>query len=147
VQSQLSFSVTTLTDFNALAQLTHGGGGDTNASRTAAIWRTLPQYPSASIWVEEHRVLSSGQMPPGDRAAMIMVEERRGPAPQRMATRPSGRSGRSRGSGRNGRNGRSDACETAGTGRRERIDWSGFGDKVTLRILHPQTPQLREHLG
>jgi len=79
VQSQLSFTVATLADFNALAQLSHeGAGGDTNASRTAAIWRALLQYPSASIWVEDHGVLSAGQPPPGDRAAMIVVEERRG---------------------------------------------------------------------
>jgi diguanylate cyclase (GGDEF)-like protein/PAS domain S-box-containing protein len=79
VQSQLSFTVATLADYNALAQLTHGGGSsDTNASRTAAIWRALLLYPSASIWVEEHGVLSAGQMPQGDRAAMIVVEERRG---------------------------------------------------------------------
>ena len=46
VQSQLGFTVATLADFNALAQLSHDGGGDdanaTNASRTAAIWRALP---------------------------------------------------------------------------------------------------------
>src|SRR5580692_10284997 len=75
VQSQLSFTVATLADYNALAQLTHGGGSsDSNASRTAAIWRALLQYPSASIWVEEHGALSAGQMPLGDRAAMIVVE-------------------------------------------------------------------------
>jgi GAF domain len=79
VQSQLSFTVAALADYNALAQLTHGGGGgDSNASRTAAIWRALLQYPSASIWVEDHGVLSAGQMPQGDRATMIVVEERRG---------------------------------------------------------------------
>jgi len=78
VQSQLSFTVATLADFNALTQFSHGGGSDINASRTAAIWHALLQYPSASIWVEEHGVLSAGQMPQGDRAAMIVVEERRG---------------------------------------------------------------------
>ncbi|HXL97146.1 MAG TPA: hypothetical protein VN925_02160, partial [Steroidobacteraceae bacterium] len=79
VQSQLTFTVATLADFNELAQLTHGGGGgDTNASRTAAMWRALLQYPSASIWVEDHGVLSAGQPPQGDRAALIVVEERRG---------------------------------------------------------------------
>jgi hypothetical protein len=79
VQGQLSFTVATLADFNALAQLSHdGSGADTDASRTAAIWRALLQYPSASIWVEHHGVLSAGQPPPGDRAAMIVVEERRG---------------------------------------------------------------------
>ena len=79
VQSQLGFTVATLADFNALAQLSHGGGdNDTNASRTAAIWRALLQYPSASIWVEDHGVLSAGQPPQGDRAGMILVEERRG---------------------------------------------------------------------
>jgi hypothetical protein len=77
VQSQLTFTVATLADFNELAQLTHGGG-DTNASRTAAMWRALLRYPSASIWVEDHGVLSAGQPPQGDRAAMIVVEERRG---------------------------------------------------------------------
>jgi diguanylate cyclase (GGDEF)-like protein/PAS domain S-box-containing protein len=79
VQSQLSFTVATLADFNALAQLSRdGGGADVNAGRTAAIWRALLQYPSASIWVEDHGALSAGQPPPGDRTAMILVEERRG---------------------------------------------------------------------
>ena len=67
---------------NALAQLSHSSSsGDTdatNASRTAAIWRALLQYPSASIWIEDNGVLSAGQPPQGDRAAMILVEERRG---------------------------------------------------------------------
>jgi diguanylate cyclase (GGDEF)-like protein/PAS domain S-box-containing protein len=82
VQSQLGFTVATLADFDALAQLSHDGRNDdsdaTNASRTAAIWRALLQYPSASIWVEDHGVLSAGQPPQGDRAGMIVVEERRG---------------------------------------------------------------------
>jgi hypothetical protein len=79
VQSQLSFTVATLADFNALAKLSgDGGGADINAGRTAAIWRALLQYPSASIWVEDHGALSAGQPPPGDRTAMIVVEERRG---------------------------------------------------------------------
>lgn len=80
-QSQLGFTVATLADFNALPQLSHNGDGDTsatNASRTAAIWRALLQYPNASIWAEDHGVLSAGQPPQGDRAAMIVVEERRG---------------------------------------------------------------------
>src|ERR1700722_6831173 len=67
VQSQLSFTVATLADFNALAQPSRdGAGADTNPSRPA------------SIWVEDHGALSAGQPPPGDRAAMIVVEERRG---------------------------------------------------------------------
>jgi diguanylate cyclase (GGDEF)-like protein/PAS domain S-box-containing protein len=79
VQSQLSFTVATLADYNALAQLSHGADdADTDASRTAAIWRALLQYPSASIWVDHHGTLSAGMPPPGERAAMIVVEERRG---------------------------------------------------------------------
>jgi diguanylate cyclase (GGDEF)-like protein/PAS domain S-box-containing protein len=77
VQSQLGFTVATLADFNELAQLAQNGHGDTNANRTAAIWRALLQYPSASIWVEEHGVVSAGEAPQGDRAGMILVEERR----------------------------------------------------------------------
>jgi diguanylate cyclase (GGDEF)-like protein/PAS domain S-box-containing protein len=79
VQSQLSFTVATLADYNALSQLTHGADeGDTSASRTAAIWRALLQYPSASIWVEHNGTLSAGMPPPGDRARMILVQEQRG---------------------------------------------------------------------
>jgi hypothetical protein len=79
VQSQLSFTVATLADYNALAQLSHGADdADTDASRTAAIWRALLQYPSASIWVDHHGTLSAGMPPPGERAAMIVVEEQRG---------------------------------------------------------------------
>jgi len=79
VRSQLSFTVATLADYNALAQVSRGGSDvDNDASRTAAIWRALLQYPSASIWVEHHGALSAGQPPPGDRAAMIVVEEQRG---------------------------------------------------------------------
>jgi hypothetical protein len=78
VQSQLGFTVATLADFNELSQLNHTSGDDTSGSRTAAIWRALLQYPSASIWVENHGLLSAGRPPQGDRAAMILVEEHRG---------------------------------------------------------------------
>jgi hypothetical protein len=79
VQSQLGFTVATLADFNELSQLSgNGAAGDTSANRTAAIWRALLQYPSASIWVENHGVLTAGQRPPGDLTAMVLVEEHRG---------------------------------------------------------------------
>ena len=82
VQSQLSFTV------RDAGRLQRAGTAQPRRrrrltpqtpGRTAAIWRALLQYPSASIWVEEHGVLSAGQPPPGNRAAMIVGhEERRG---------------------------------------------------------------------
>lgn len=79
VQSQLGFTVATLADFNELSPLNRNGSdGDTSASRTAAIWRALLQYPSVSIWVANHGLLTAGQPPQGNRAAMVLAEEHRG---------------------------------------------------------------------
>jgi diguanylate cyclase (GGDEF)-like protein/PAS domain S-box-containing protein len=77
-QSQLGSTVSTLADFNELAA--HATGDVTlhgNESRSAAIWRALLQYPTASIWVESNGVISAGQPPAADQSAFIQVEDAR----------------------------------------------------------------------
>ena len=78
VQSQLGATISTLADFNELAE---SAGSDTavraSESRSGLIWRALLQYPSASIWVEKDGVLSAGQPPVGDRTDMIQVADAR----------------------------------------------------------------------
>ncbi|MEA3172953.1 MAG: hypothetical protein QOF42_364, partial [Gammaproteobacteria bacterium] len=60
-QIQLGLTVETLADFNELAE---SAVGDVAArgteSRSAAIWRALLQYPTASIWIEKDGAVSAG---------------------------------------------------------------------------------------
>src|SRR5919108_3948131 len=66
VTSQLAMTVTTLADFNELAEQATGEAiVKSSEQRTAAIWRALLQYPTASIWVESDGVVAGGQ-PPAD---------------------------------------------------------------------------------
>jgi diguanylate cyclase (GGDEF)-like protein/PAS domain S-box-containing protein len=78
VQTQLGLTASTLADFNELAQQTvsavNSNGSD---SRSAAIWRALLQYPTASIWVDEAGVVSAGQAPTGDLASYLVIEDAR----------------------------------------------------------------------
>jgi diguanylate cyclase (GGDEF)-like protein/PAS domain S-box-containing protein len=76
---QLTTTVVTLADFNELAAAAEDdgvfvGGG---AQRTAAIWRALLRYPTASIWVETNGLPTDGQPPDGDFATAIVVREDR----------------------------------------------------------------------
>ncbi len=48
-----------------------------NAQRTAAIWRALLQYPTASIWVESDGTITAGQAPGGDLNTFIVADEAR----------------------------------------------------------------------
>jgi diguanylate cyclase (GGDEF)-like protein/PAS domain S-box-containing protein len=78
VQTQLGLTASTLADFNELARQTastvNSNGSD---SRSAAIWRALLQYPTASIWVDEAGVVSAGQAPTGDLASYLVIEDAR----------------------------------------------------------------------
>jgi diguanylate cyclase (GGDEF)-like protein/PAS domain S-box-containing protein len=78
VESQLMATITTLADFNELAE---AASGDTivrgSEQRTAAIWRALLQYPSASVWVESNGAFSGGQPPLEDLGSSVVVEETR----------------------------------------------------------------------
>ena len=69
VQGQLASTIGTLADFSELEQaaeasnrgnIRSGGGG------SAAIWRALLQYPSASIWMATDGVTTVGEPPPQD---------------------------------------------------------------------------------
>jgi diguanylate cyclase (GGDEF)-like protein/PAS domain S-box-containing protein len=76
VQTQLGLTASTLADFNELARQTastvNSNGSD---SRSAAIWRALLQYPTASIWVDEAGVVSAGQAPAGNLASYLLIED------------------------------------------------------------------------
>ncbi len=78
VRSQLEATVSTLADFNELAA---AAGSDTavraSASRSAAIWRALLQYPAASIWVDTEGALSAGEPPPSAASDYLEVEDTR----------------------------------------------------------------------
>jgi len=77
-QIQLQSTVSTLADFNQLAQLLTNQSNAANSDRAAAIWRALLQYPAASIWVETHGVVSAGQPPQGELGPVIAATENRG---------------------------------------------------------------------
>jgi diguanylate cyclase (GGDEF)-like protein/PAS domain S-box-containing protein len=49
----------------------------TNASRTAAFWHALVQYPTASFWVEARGRVIAGQPPAGERGHSILVHDTR----------------------------------------------------------------------
>lgn len=79
VEGQLSTLVTTLADFNELAEQATGDAIVRSAEkRTEAIWRALLQYPSASVWVESDGEITGGQPPPEELAAAITVQDSRG---------------------------------------------------------------------
>src|SRR5579859_824507 len=77
-QSQLAATVITLADLNELAEMASGKSLESgNAQRTAAIWRALLQYPTASIWVETDGAITAGQAPGGDLNSFILANETR----------------------------------------------------------------------
>jgi diguanylate cyclase (GGDEF)-like protein/PAS domain S-box-containing protein len=77
-QSQLGLTVSTLADFNELAeQATRDIALRASESRSAAIWRALFQYPTASIWVEKDGVVSAGQPPAGDLTQFLLINDAR----------------------------------------------------------------------
>jgi diguanylate cyclase (GGDEF)-like protein/PAS domain S-box-containing protein len=77
-QSQLGLTVSTLADFNELAEQATGDVALRGSeSRSAAIWRALLQYPTASIWVDKDGVVSAGQPPAGDFAQFLLINDAR----------------------------------------------------------------------
>ena len=76
-QTQLKSTVSTLADFNQLADRLSGQSSAANSDRAAAIWRALLQYPAASIWIETRGVVSAGQSPPADSGPVISAIETR----------------------------------------------------------------------
>jgi diguanylate cyclase (GGDEF)-like protein/PAS domain S-box-containing protein len=77
-QTQLGLTASTLADFNELAQQTSAqASSDGSDNRSAAIWRALLHYPTASIWVDEAGVVSAGQVPTGELASYLVIEEAR----------------------------------------------------------------------
>jgi diguanylate cyclase (GGDEF)-like protein/PAS domain S-box-containing protein len=77
-QSQLGITIATLADFNELAEKSTANSPDeSSASRTAAIWRALVQYPAANIWFESGGILLAGDPPRGEQGAFILVTDTR----------------------------------------------------------------------
>lgn len=75
-QRQLAATVSTLADFNELAEQATGDAVlKGSESRSAAIWRALLQYPSASIWVEKDGVVTAGQPPAVDLADSVVADD------------------------------------------------------------------------
>jgi diguanylate cyclase (GGDEF)-like protein/PAS domain S-box-containing protein len=75
-QTQLGLTVATLADFNELAESAVGDvAARGSESRSAAIWRALLQYPTASIWVEKDGAVSAGQPPTGSLARYLVIDE------------------------------------------------------------------------
>lgn len=77
-QMQLSVTIATLADLNELAAMASEKSVESrNAQRTAAIWRALLQYPTASIWVESAGTVTAGQAPGGDLDKFIVASDAR----------------------------------------------------------------------
>jgi diguanylate cyclase (GGDEF)-like protein/PAS domain S-box-containing protein len=77
-KAQLAATVSTLADFSELAQKSAAATADeATAERTAAIWRALLQYPTASIWVEQSGRVVDGQPPTGALGPYIFVDDKR----------------------------------------------------------------------
>src|ERR1700749_692838 len=66
IRAQLGVTVAALADFNELAEAASGEVALRGSeARSAAIWRALLAYPSASIWVDAAGVISGGVAPTG----------------------------------------------------------------------------------
>ena len=77
-QAQLGMTASTLADFNELAQQTTATASqNAGDSRSAAIWRALLRYPTASIWVDEAGIVTAGQAPGGDLVSYLVIEDAR----------------------------------------------------------------------
>jgi diguanylate cyclase (GGDEF)-like protein/PAS domain S-box-containing protein len=76
-QRQLEVTVSSLADFNELAQQAGGNSTAGTDSRSAAIWRALLQYPTAHIWVEADGSVSAGQEPTDDLRGYVLAEDAR----------------------------------------------------------------------
>jgi diguanylate cyclase (GGDEF)-like protein/PAS domain S-box-containing protein len=77
-QAQLQSTVSTLADFNELAERLADQSNAASSDRAAAIWRALLLYPEASIWVETRGAVSAGQPPQAELGPVISAAESRG---------------------------------------------------------------------
>jgi diguanylate cyclase (GGDEF)-like protein/PAS domain S-box-containing protein len=78
IRTQLGVTVAALADFNELAQASAGEAAQRSSEvRSAAIWRALLAYPTASIWVEAGGVVSGGTAPAGDLGKYVLVDDAR----------------------------------------------------------------------
>ena len=77
-RTRLTATVSSLADYSELAEKSAAAASvEATAERTAAIWRALLEYPTASIWVEQQGRVVEGQQPSAAQAPYIFVEERR----------------------------------------------------------------------
>jgi hypothetical protein len=77
-QTQLAVTASTLADFNELAQQSSAAAPQSGSdNRSAAIWRALLRYPTASIWVDEGGIVTAGQAPAGDLKSLLIIEDAR----------------------------------------------------------------------
>jgi len=77
-QTQLGLTVSNLADFNELAERAAGNVALRGSeSRSAAIWRALLQYPTASIWLDKDGVVTAGQPPAGELARFLVIDDER----------------------------------------------------------------------
>jgi diguanylate cyclase (GGDEF)-like protein/PAS domain S-box-containing protein len=77
-QTQLGLTVSTLADFNELAERSTGDVALRGSEgRSAVIWRALLQYPTASIWLDTNGLVTAGQPPAGDPARFLVIDDER----------------------------------------------------------------------
>jgi diguanylate cyclase (GGDEF)-like protein/PAS domain S-box-containing protein len=78
VQSRLGSTVSTLADFNELAEASGANSpGRANASRTAAFWHALVEYPTASFWVESGGRAVVGRPPAAGAGPAVEAQDAR----------------------------------------------------------------------
>ena len=76
-KSHLEVTVASLADSNDLAERVTTPD-EATASRSAAIWRALLEYPTANIWVDKDDITVTGMPPQGGQGRYIIVKEIRG---------------------------------------------------------------------
>jgi signal transduction histidine kinase len=72
-KQQLETMISTLADFNELAEKTQAINVEKEETQRAAVWNALLRYPTANIWVESNGVVSSGQPTKGDLNTFIVA--------------------------------------------------------------------------
>ncbi len=72
-KQQLETMISTLADFNELAEKTQVISSKKEEAQRAAVWNALLRYPTANIWLESNGVVSSGQPTKGDMSAYVVA--------------------------------------------------------------------------
>jgi diguanylate cyclase (GGDEF)-like protein/PAS domain S-box-containing protein len=76
IQSQLGITVSTLADFNELADISGPiAAAQARTNRSAAFWRALLQYPTASFWMESRGRILAGQLPRDTLGPSIVAQD------------------------------------------------------------------------